>query len=162
MTNCSDAGSTTGNLVLMVVGGVSSFSFKLSNDTSNTLFTMNVKDSITLPNISITRVKGVIGSGVSNLVGLNTSASINMCSPRVSDSIIYNPYSQAIPSTVGRPLKTSPYTLGEWIGYCHSAEAGFKANNFNNLSVSYGSTYSYSNDVIKNQIPVAGDADTSK
>lgn len=162
MTNCSDAGSTSSNLVLMVVGGVSSFSFKLSNDTSNTLFTMLVKDSITLPNISITRVKSAIGSGNSNLGALNTSAAINLSSPRVSSSVIYNPYSQQLPTTVGRPLKTQPYTLGEWIGYCHTAEQGFKANNFNNLTVSYGSTYNYSSDVIKNQIPVAGDTDTSK
>lgn len=170
--NCTYLGGSPTAKQLMVDPGVTSISFKMDTDTSipQEVYSFPLKDCLSLPNISTTRIKTAISETNNVLSSLSTSANINLCSPRISRSQIYVPSGinvNNLPELVGRPDKITPHAMGEWIGYCHTAEAGFKVIGWDNAYIPYN-LFASNNvttilaTVIKNQIPVAGDMNLDK
>lgn len=162
LVNCVDAGSTPTTLCVMVDPEVTQFTFRLDDNIYNTNFITYTKNCLSVPNMGINRIKTNIGASTSTLSALNGSSFKNLSSPRNISSEFYNPNNLGFPSICGRPDNTAQHSIGEWIGYCHTAAEGFFSNNFGPLTVYYNSIKAYSNDVIKNQIPKAGDDNLDK
>jgi len=92
-----------------IVPTATSSSFRIASGHAQTL-SFASRPSLQIP-ISISTIKTTIGVGNNNLSVLNSSGNINLNSPC-------------------RPKKTAPYSIGEWINYCHQTDSGVTIANY--------------------------------
>ena len=173
ITNLSSgiAGGSPTHRTIMVPNDVSVVTFKLDNDTTlpQQGFELHFINCMGLPDISVSRVKNLIGESTTTIGSLLMSDKLNPCSPRISRAFLYIPSGidpTSLPAFVGNSDKTIPHSLGELAGYCHTATAGFNIN-FGDYTIPYSqytdnSSAQIYGTVVKNQIPIAGDLDTTK
>lgn len=109
-----------------------------------------------LQSIDVLSIKKFFNLTTFDVVRLETTSVFNTKSSRIAFSKITG--YEHINAIGGRPDDLANYEMAEWMGYCHTAEAGFDYN-VDNVYVGYRESIKKYIIIFRKDIPVDGDAD---
>ena len=131
-TNCTGYRVDSGHISITPTN--STFNFTLTNLGSDPIIYGYALGALITP-LSLGNIKTTLGA-------TGTTASLS----GLSNSILINNNSQIKPSS------SAPYSISEWIGYCHSAVGGVNIYSPNTNTIGYNSNYKFTAGATVNQI----------
>lgn len=147
------------NRQIMINAGVTEFTYRIRSSNAMAWSTFNIACLATVApnNINTTLIRNLIGAGNNQVAGLELSGLINQKSPLTETPHLYP---GNLPSYIkGRPDGSIASMLGEWIGYCQSAQEGFKIAIPTTQNIPWGQSFNPLCGVFKRQIAKSGDLD---